>query len=325
MMNHAGNLTKIQMQYWSSRVILTAIELDLFTILGNRFLTAEQLSTKLGIIFQYSYDFFDALVALGFLKRQGDNKETAKYWNFDDALVVMDKTNSFVLTRYNFWNNLKEVLITGKALTDEVYADDTSLEHNKIEEFYAVMDNVQEESFRQLVKVFDFSQYQTMLDLGAASGLLSKIVHKEFPKLIIQNFDLSFSLSLKNNNEVQNISYITGDFFKDQLPQSDVITMCNTLIDWNIDKKKQLIKRAYDALTERGVLIIVEKIIDDLRRNNVYALLMSLNSIMEFGEGGGSFTNHEFKECAKAVGFRDFKLLPLIGETCAIFAYKVES
>ena len=56
------------------------------------------------------------------------------------------------------------------------------------------------------------------------------------------------------------------------------------LHDWNLERKMQLIRAAYDALPEGGAFIAVEALIDDARRANVFGLLMSLNMLIEFGE-----------------------------------------
>jgi hypothetical protein len=62
------------------------------------------------------------------------------------------------------------------------------------------------------------------------------------------------------------------------------VTMGNILHDWDLDRKKALIRSAYEALPAGGVLIVVENLIDDARRENAFGLLMSLNMLIEFGD-----------------------------------------
>ena len=50
------------------------------------------------------------------------------------------------------------------------------------------------------------------------------------------------------------------------------------LHDWNLEKKLHLIHAAYEALPPGGALVDIENIIDDARRENVFGLLMSLNT-----------------------------------------------
>ena len=59
---------------------------------------------------------------------------------------------------------------------------------------------------------------------------------------------------------------VGGDFFVDPLPEADVITMGMTLHDWNLEKKKVLVRKAYDALPTGSTFVVIEALIDDARR-----------------------------------------------------------
>ena len=117
------------------------------------------------------------------------------------------------------------------------------------------------------------------------------------------------------------IRAIAGDFFKDDLPKADVITMGNILHDWNLENKKMLIKKAYDALPEGGAFIAIENLIDDARRENAFGLLMSLNMLIEFGDAF-DYTGEDFREWCGEAGFKRFEFISLTGPTSAAIAYK---
>ena len=61
--------------FWSSKVLLTAVEFGVFTQLGHRRVTGEELGRELGLHPRGIADFFDALVAMKFLDREGDGRE----------------------------------------------------------------------------------------------------------------------------------------------------------------------------------------------------------------------------------------------------------
>jgi hypothetical protein len=117
------------------------------------------------------------------------------------------------------------------------------------------------------------------------------------------------------------IQVISGDFFEDELPKADVITMGNILHDWNLEKKKILIGKAYDALPEGGAFIAIENLIDDARRENAFGLLMSLNMLIEFGDAF-DYTAANFRDWCAEAGFSRFEVIPLAGPTSAAVAYK---
>ena len=74
-------------------MLVSAIELDLFTVLGERRLTAEEIRAELGLSARAVPDFTDALVALNLLYREGDGPD-AKYYNTPDSAQFLSKASS---------------------------------------------------------------------------------------------------------------------------------------------------------------------------------------------------------------------------------------
>ena len=190
----------------------------------------------------------------------------------------------------------------------------------------AAMAGFQMGNFITLAKSFDFSPYQTLCDIGGASGALAIQVALNHPHMQCINFDLPpvepiargtiarFGLS-------ERITIVNGDFFADDFPKADIITLGNILHDWNLEKKKLLIRRAYEALPAGGALIAIENVIDNERRQNAFGLMMSLNMLIEVGDGF-DYTAAQFDGWAKEAGFQKTTLLPLTGPTSAAIAWK---
>src|SRR6478735_2378859 len=75
--------------FWSSKVLLTAVEFGVFTKLADRRLTGIELGEELGLHPRAIADFFDTLVAMKFLDRAGDGP-TARYFNTPEAALFLD-------------------------------------------------------------------------------------------------------------------------------------------------------------------------------------------------------------------------------------------
>src|SRR5262245_31821364 len=108
--------------FWASKVLLTAVEFDLFSTLGGGSMSADELGTALGIHPRARLDFFDALVALGFLGREGDGPggqyrntlETAAFLVEQSPAYIGGMAKMFNARLFGFWNGLGEALRTGK-------------------------------------------------------------------------------------------------------------------------------------------------------------------------------------------------------------------
>src|SRR6187401_2639762 len=83
-------ILKAAFSFWSSKVLLTAVEFGLFTKLADRRLTGAQLGAELQLHPRAIADFFDALVAMKFLGRGGDGPD-ARYFNTPEGALFLDE------------------------------------------------------------------------------------------------------------------------------------------------------------------------------------------------------------------------------------------
>jgi hypothetical protein len=93
------------------------------------------------------------------------------------------------------------------------------------------------------------------------------------------------------------------------------------LHDWNLERKQQLIAAAHKALPRGGAFIVIEYLIDDDRRENVAGLMMSLQMLIEFGDGF-DYTGADFRSWCTGAGFESVEVLALGGSASAAIAYK---
>lgn len=334
-----GPILQTAFAFWSSKVLLTAVGFGVFTTLGDRKLTGAELGKELGLHQRGISDFFDALVAMQFLNRDGDGP-SAKYYNTPTGALYLDQRSPRYLggwlimlneRLFKFWHDLPEALRTGspqnevkhgqKGVFEELYS-----ELPRLEQFMGAMTGLSRINFEAFARKFDFSNYKTLCDVGGATGLLSIEVAKQHPHLSFVSFDLPPVEPIAKKHIAaaglsDRIVVASGDFFKDPLPQADIITMGMILHDWNLEKKMHLIRQAYDSLPPGGALVAIEALIDDARRENVFGLLMSLNMLIEFGDAF-DYSGADFRGWCSEVGFQRFDVIHLAGASSAAIAYK---
>ena len=325
--------------FWGSKVLLTAVDVGLFTKLADRRLTGTELGQELQFHPRANPDFFDALVAMKFLNRDGDGSQ-AKYFNTPEGSMFLDAASpryiGGILVMLNarlfkFWNDLSEALRTGrpqneikhgqKGMFEELYSN-----LPRLEQFMGAMTGLSRINFEAFAEKFDFSNFRTFCDVGGATGLLSIEVAKRHPHLTCTSFDLPVVEPIAKKHIAaaslaSRVGTASGDFFKHALPKADIITMGMILHDWNLEKKMHLIRSAYDALPVGGALVAIEALIDDARRENVQGLLMSLNMLIEFGDAF-DYSGADFRRWCGEAGFTRFETIHLAGPSSAAIAYK---
>lgn len=327
------------MGFWPAKVLLSAVELGLFTELGDDALTGEELRQKLGLHERADPDFFDTLVALKFLERGGDGPD-ARYRNTPETAAFLSKQSPAYMgglfemaneRLYPFWGDLTEALKTGapqneikrsgEPLFTAIYADP-----KRLEQFTNSMNAITIGNVMALAEKFDFSNYKSLCDVGGSGAALCLAVAARHPHLECISADLPAVTAIAQKRIAaagmsERIKPVDLDFFADPIPSADIITMGNILHDWNLEIKKMLIGKAYDALPEGGAFIVVENIIDDARRENAFGLMMSLNMLIETGDGF-DFTGADFDGWCKEAGFSRTEVIALAGPASAAVAYK---
>ena len=334
-----AQIMQVGMGFWASKTLLAAVNLEIFTHLSLCPLTGDEIKARTGIHQRSLYDFLDALVALGFLQRQGLEDE-AFYSNTEETELFLDKRKPSYIggmlemannRLFKFWGNLEEGLKSGMPQnevkdTSAPFFETLYQDQQKLKEFSMAMQGVQMGAFQALAKKFDFSAYNSLCDIGGSSAALSIQVAMENQHMTCTSTDLPELHSIADENISdfglkERVSAANLDFFKDKFPEADVITMGNILHDWNLDVKKMLIQKAYDALPDGGAFIVIENVIDNERKVNAFGLMMSLNMLIET-EGGFDFTTDEFASWAKEIGFIKVETIHLAGPTSAIIATK---
>jgi SAM-dependent methyltransferase len=320
--------------FWASKTLLSAVELGLFTTLAQDPLDAETLRQRLGLHPRSAQDFFDALVALRMLERSD-----GLYANTPETDLFLDRSKpSYVggllemanARLYPFWGSLTEALRTGQPQNeakaggnpfDALYADP-----QRLRQFLGAMTGISLGAAQSIARKFPWEKHRTFVDIGCAQGGLPVQVALAHGHLTGGGFDLPpvgpvFEEYVASFGLQDRLHFHPGDFTTDPLPSVDVLVMGHILHDWNLEEKRRLIGKAYEALSPGGALIVYEAIIDDARRENAFGLLMSLNMLIET-PGGFDFTGADCQSWMREVGFQETYVEPLAGPDSMVVGIK---
>jgi len=322
--------------FWSSKTLLSAVEMGVFTELADGPEKFAALSGRLGLHPRSARDFLDALVALRFLERTGDT-----YCNTQEADLFLDRRKPGYIggilemansRLFGFWNHLTEGLRTGRqqneaardaggATFEALYADPA-----RLRTFLAAMSGISHGANIAIAKKVPWTKYTTFVDAGTAQGDLAVQIALANPHLRGIGFDLAecgpiFEEYVAANKVGDRVRFESGNFFQESIPSADVVTMGHILHDWNLEEKKMLVRKAFDALNPGGALVIYDAIIDDDRSQNAFGLMMSLNMLIET-EGGFDYTGADCMGWMKEAGFRETYVEHLVGPDSMVVGLK---
>jgi hypothetical protein len=327
-------IMQVGLGFWASKVLLSAVELGVFTELAKAPAAADELAARLGLHPRSYRDFFDALVALGFLKRSG-----TMYSNAEDAATFLDRAKPGYIggllemanrRLYPFWGELTRALRTGEPQNEIKRGDDLFAalygEPERTRGFLQAMTGLSMGANRAIAQKFPWSRYKTFVDVGCAQGGLPVQLALAHSHLRGTGYDLEvvrpvFQEYVSSFNLQERLGFASGDFFREPLPSADVIIMGHILHDWDLAEKKMLIRKAHDALPAGGAFIVFEALIDDDRSQNAFGLLMSLNMLIET-RGGFDYTGADCSQWMREAGFRDIAVQHLVGPDSMVVGFK---
>jgi hypothetical protein len=319
-------IMEVGMAFWASKALLSAVELEVFTELARHPEGMEALRDRLGLHARGARDFFDALVSMGFLERS----EAGVYSNAPDAERFLDKNKPSYVggmlemanhRLYPTWGHLTEALKTGLPQSEakedadffmKLYADPA-----RLREFLGAMTGVSRGANLTMAKKLPWGDYKTFVDAGTAQGDLAVQIAKANPHLKGTGFDLPqvgpvFEDYVAAQGVADQVSFVGGSFFEDDIPKADVVLMGHILHDWDLAEKKELVRKAYEALPEGGLFVAYDALIDEERRERTFGLLMSLNMLIET-PGGFDYTEGDGCAWMLEAGFRETRVEHLVG------------
>jgi hypothetical protein len=330
----SDRILQLGQAYRESKVLLSAVELGLFTVLAERPLELEVLGEKVGINPRGARDFLDALVALGMLVRHDDGR----YANTFDAGLFLDQNKpayvgdlleSSNARHYKVWASLTAALRTGKPQNDQsmvskfgrLYADDHARE-----QFASSMTIRTKPVAKALTERFSWADYRILIDVGGCEGCLPVEIAQAHPHLTGGVFDLpalrpQFDRYVQKHALSDRLRFYPGDFFNGPLPSADVLVLGRVLHNWDVETKRMLFKKTHDALPPGGALIVYEHLIDDARRTHTAGLLASLHMLL-MSDGGFNFTGADCSGWMREAGFGNIRIEPLTADQTMVVGFR---
>jgi hypothetical protein len=346
-----------------SKTLMTAVELEVFTKLsGNTTVDINEFQNMLGIQKRPAEVFATALVSLGLLNvtksKEERKRETGivntdennrRYSNSQLSEVFLDKSKpsyigDFIIMMdkhlYDRWGKLPislktnqpvEVAAEGDNISSATMFDKAKSNQliEKMEMFTHAMYGVSVGPATALAKVFDFSSYNKLMDIGGGSGVYAIEVLKQNPNMSAVVLELEPACRvadqyIKRFNLQDKIHTQILDFFKDNLPTDYDVALLSHIIHFlDEEKDKMLLKKIYDSLPNdrNSVIIISEWLLNDEKTGPVPSALLSLTMIVDQTQG----RNYSFSEVSKMltdVGFTNIEKRPLAGPAEIVIGYK---
>ncbi len=301
--------------YMPSRCILTALELDIFTAVGDG-ANAQQIGTRIHANARAAGMLLNALVALGLLSKSGDDyKNTPESARF---LVQGSKDNhrNGLLHTANIWHRWS-------TLTDAVrrgarIAIDRDKTPDWTHNFIAGMQRIAKDRAPLVVKTLGTAGVRRILDLGGGSGAYSIAFAKACPDVQCEILDIPEVVPLAAEYVSQasllaQVSLRAGDMLHDDFGSGYDLIMLNAICHmFSEEQNRDIFRRAHRALAPNGRLVVQDFILNPDKTAPQQAALFSLNMLVGT-DAGASYSELEYTHWMKDAGFTEVGRINLPG------------
>jgi predicted O-methyltransferase YrrM/DNA-binding HxlR family transcriptional regulator len=299
--------------FMQSRAILTAAELDLFTHLGQKPSSADEMADRLGLEPKALTRLLDCLVILGLMeKEQGPYSNTEK-----GALLSANHPETvlpMVLHMNHIWNNWSGLTERVRKGQDTQTKPGLKFDKKSMKAFIGAMHVAAKGLSLEIAETFDLTPFQKLLDIGGASGTYTMAFLRKNPKMKAVIFDLEEVIPLarerlQEEGLMERVEFVSGDFYQDELPKGCDLALLSAIIHQNSpDENDALFQKVHRALNPGGIILIRDHIMEESRTRPASGAIFALNMLVNT-RGGDTYTFIEVKDSLEKAGFKQVKLI----------------
>jgi cyclopropane fatty-acyl-phospholipid synthase-like methyltransferase len=295
--------------YRISRIILTAHELDLFSILSDQSLSSVSVADKAGTDPRATDRLMNALVAIGLL-----TKSESLFRNTDFSAQFLVRNSPAFLGNlshqvhlWKTWSTLTDAVKKGTSVTiRETFGE---RDETWLNSFIAAMHSRTQQA-AEVAKELNLKGVRQMLDIGGGSGAFTFAFIRENPGIKGIVFDLPAVIQITQKYIGKegfsgSVTTLGGDYLSDDFGKGFDLILISAVIHINSqEENRELIRKSAEALNAGGQLVILDHIMDDDRVKPEVGAIFAINMLVGT-EKGDTYTEKEITEWMTVAGLRN--------------------
>lgn len=307
-------ILKLARQFMGSRILLSAAELNLFTLLDGMPSTARDLAGTLNANLRGLTILLDALAAMGLLSKKKDMYLSAP----DAAPLLSDKSTRSVLPMilhaahlWDSWSDLTPI-VKGAGLSEAPAS--SARDAGELRAFIGAMHVVGTLLAQKIVTAVQPGQARNLIDVGGASGTYTIAFLKVAPEMKATIFDRPAVIQiacerLAEEGMLHRVRLVAGDFYEDELPGGHDLALLSAIIHQNSPGRNvELFKKVLRALVPGGRIIIRDHVMEPGRTKPKDGAIFAVNMLVNT-TGGSIYTFDEIRNWLEEAGFASVRIL----------------
>jgi len=303
-MDQRGELSAIlgkARAFWEARILMTAAEIDVFSLLLDTPKTSAQLSRELSSDQRATEALLNALVALGLLvKTQRTFRVRPGFERFlsNSAPETVLPVIRHMAQLWDNWGRLTEIVRTGEARGS---VEELERDEQGVRAFIGAMHTIGLGLARSVVARLDLSGRRNLIDVGGGSGVYTIAVLQAAPEMRATVFDRPLVTEIARQRLAEEgmsdrVELVNGDFYVDVLPAGHDLALLSAIIHQNdAEQNIELYRKVFDALVPGGTLVVRDFVMSEDHTEPPDGAFFAINMLVN--TPGGS--TYSFEEISK--------------------------
>jgi predicted O-methyltransferase YrrM len=307
-MNSLNELLDSANAFRQTKILFTAIELNIFDLLSGNKLSSEQVTTEIKGDFRATNRFLNALASIGLLK-----KSSSLFSNSDLAQRYLVTTSKdylanfpHLVTLWNRWNYLTEAVIQGKTVSNPI----KQMNEKTKCDFIAAMHSGSSSGTAKYLKLIDLKGVKRIVDLGGGSGAFAFAFAKQSAEISVTIIEEPSIVPITRKYIASSgfnaqVEVIAGDFMVNDLGEDYDLAFLSSIIHiYSPEQNISIFKKVFNALKVGGKIVIKDFIMNQDRTSPVSGAIFALNMLVAT-EKGDTYTELEISDWLLSSGFRN--------------------
>ena len=304
---------EISRAFMESRILLTGVEMDVFTLLCDSPKSVDEVASILKTSVRGTAILLDALTAMGLLSKVDGRyvcpKETPKVLSADSPETVLPMLRH-AAGLWSRWSQLTEIVREGTVKRPpEVFQEPLELEA-----FIGAMHVIGKHLAGRIAERCKAEASRSLLDVGGATGTYAEAFLRHYPAMRATVFDrpavIEFARKrLAQTDLMARITLAAGDFYMDELPGGHDLALLSAIIHQNSPEQNvELYRKIFRALVPGGRILIRDHVMNAERTQPCDGALFAVNMLVATALGN-CYTFDEIRDTLTAAGFTGIRLI----------------
>lgn len=307
-------ILKLAQAFMESRILLSAAELNLFTILGKTPQSAQEVAVKIKGDAQALSSLLNAVTAMGLLAKKDEKyhcePSVAQFLAEDSPASVLP----MVLHMASLWSRWSRLTGIAEGIPAAKKQFDFSRNEGELKAFIGAMHSIGAPMAEQIAAAVDPRPSKAFLDVGGGSGTYTIAFLRAVPEMKATLFDLPEVIDmartrLSQEGFIDRTTLVAGNFHHDEFPGGHDLALISAIIHSNSPEQNlDLYGRVFRSLDSGGRILIRDHVMDPDRTHPKDGAVFAINMLVGTS-GGSTYTYEEIESSLLQAGFKKIRLL----------------